>query len=433
MKIAIFTDLFLENSGGIPSVIKAQKMELEKRDHEVVVFCPGFLVDKNRKQKAYDGGNLTEEFMQENVVLVPTRKWRINGVPMAKKVKEIMNFIDEKYNIAEFDLVHVHYEMGCSIAGVLLAKKYNVPIVQTMHGREDAALMLNVPVVLRKVVAGILNFLHKKYLKHDVLAKDILKMKLNFIKNKEMAKMWEIMIGQAMAADVIMTPSRHFAKKFEEIFKKAGILRQIIVAPNGINQEFWQKNAPFRKFDGGRPLNLVWNSRVSREKRIMVVLEALKIVTEKVGNDKIGMVVFGDGNQLRRAERFVQKNNLPVKFMGRRKRGEIFAKMLESDLAVMASNGFDTMGMTLIEAELQALPVVFCDEDMKEVVPEGGGILTKGVDSLAFAEVFLEILQKPEKIERMSLIMDVSREAVLMKRRILPVIQAYDLAQKMRK
>ena len=433
MRIAVFTDLFLENTGGIPSAIKAQKTELEKMGHEVTVFCPGFRANNSseQRQKKHKGDSLALMGKKDDVVIVPTRGWRINGAPMAKCVKKVMEFVEKKFQMSDFDVVHVHYELSCSIAGVLLAKKYKIPVVQTMHGREDMALMLNIPAPLQGVVSFLLNIMHKRYLKHRVLAKRILKMKLPFVNGVAQARMWEIMIGQVLSADVVMTPSKHFAKKIEEILKSARMKKDIIPAPNGIDERFWQNGVDFKTFDGTGPLELIWNSRISKEKRIMVVLEAIKMVNEQVGAGKIRMTVYGDGNQESEAKDFVKKNGLDVVFRGRHEREKIFAEMRKMDLAIMASNGFDTQGMTLVEAQLQGLPVMFCDPDMAEVVPENGGILTKGPEARDFANALLEILEKPEKIEDMSVVMNISKAEVLMQKRILPVLDAYKTAIEM--
>jgi len=80
---------------------------------------------------------------------------------------------------------------------------------------------------------------------------------------------------------------------------------------------------------------------------------------------------------------------------------------------------------------LQGLPVMFCDPDMAEVVPENGGILTKGPEAGDFASALLEILEKPEKIEDMSVVMNISKAEVLMQKRILPVLDAYKTAIEM--
>ena len=58
MRIAVFTDIYAPwATGGIVSSIQAQKRELEKLGHTVVVFCPGFDSD------------------DPTVVTVPTFKW----------------------------------------------------------------------------------------------------------------------------------------------------------------------------------------------------------------------------------------------------------------------------------------------------------------------------------------------------------------------
>lgn len=131
MRIAVFTDLYLEIAGGIPSSISAQKKELEKLGHSVTVFCPGFSKPE-----------------EKNVIVLPTAKFiKINGAPTARWPKIIVKFIKENYpNFkSDFDLIHVHYEAGASIAAILLAKEFNLPLVQTMHGREDMAIAVNVP------------------------------------------------------------------------------------------------------------------------------------------------------------------------------------------------------------------------------------------------------------------------------------------------
>lgn len=102
MKIAIFTDIYAPwGSGGIASSIKAQKMELEKLGHEVTVFCPGF------------------DAREKNVVNVPSHRWlRINKSVVSKRPTVVEEFVLQKFpDFADFDVVHVHYEASCSLAG----------------------------------------------------------------------------------------------------------------------------------------------------------------------------------------------------------------------------------------------------------------------------------------------------------------------------
>ena len=151
MKIAIFSDLYaFPATGGVPSSIRAQKNALEKMGHEVVVFSPGI---KTKNQ-------------EKNVIIIPTHKFiKINQINLAKRPGKIEKYILKKYSqFYDFNLVHVHYEASCSIAGVHLARRFGLPLVQTMHGREDQAIAINVLFGLKKIVASILVFLHSRYM-----------------------------------------------------------------------------------------------------------------------------------------------------------------------------------------------------------------------------------------------------------------------------
>ncbi|MCG5125711.1 glycosyltransferase, partial [Candidatus Saccharibacteria bacterium] len=135
LRIAIFTDVFLGIPGGIPSSIRAQKASLEALGHQVTIFCPGTPKDYMNPLTKF-GAN-----QDPSIIIVPTAKFLVNGAPFSKWTKYVTRFIEQKYpNLAEtFDLFHIHYEATTSMAGLLLAKKYNIKIVQTMHGREDMA------------------------------------------------------------------------------------------------------------------------------------------------------------------------------------------------------------------------------------------------------------------------------------------------------
>ena len=167
MRIAFFTDVFLEIPGGIPSSIKAQKTALESLGHHVTIFCPGW-----KKQQPGISMDKQSRFSlsrnsNEDIIIVPSFKLlRPNGAPLAKSPTKIIKYINELYPnfSSSFDLVHVHYEASCSIAGVKLAKKYHLKLVQTMHGREDIAIYTNVPTPLNYLAAPLLNFLHRKSL-----------------------------------------------------------------------------------------------------------------------------------------------------------------------------------------------------------------------------------------------------------------------------
>lgn len=402
MRIAIFTDIYAPwGDGGIASSVKAQKDELERHGHEVTVFCPGF------------------KAREKNVVTVPSHGWlRVNGAVLAKRPGVVEEFVLEKVpDFENFDVVHVHYEASCSLAGVRLAKKYNLPLVQTMHGREDMAIQVNVPHPWKTLTASVLNFLHGRYLEHTI------KVKRDKFQapTRARAKMWELMVNQAEQADVVLSPSEHFARKLEHY----GVTKSVRAVSNGVPKSLVDQKFAKRKMTDGDVLKMIWNSRVSEEKRIMPFLQALTMLKRPYL-----LYVYGNGNMLKRAQKYALKHNLKVKFFGAVKRPKIIERMEEVHLGIMASYNFDTQGMTLLEAEATGLPVFFCDPAMCEVVPQGSYVLAGGPEAAAMA-ITLENMPA-ERVAEMSAVMLANRKEVLQETQIKKLLEVYKAAKKER-
>lgn len=398
MKVAIFTDLYAPwGSGGIVSSIKAQKDELEKLGHEVYIFCPGF------------------DAHEKNVITVPSHKTlRINGAVVAKRPEVIEKFVLTKFpDFASFDIVHVHYEASCSIAGVRLAQKFNLPLVQTMHGREDMAIATNVPWPLKYFTASALNFLHSRYLDHPI------KVKRDKFQapTAARAKMWMLMVNQAENADVVTTPSDHFARKLEHY----GVSKPVISVSNGVPDVLVAEDAEARSLDDGAVLKMIWNSRISKEKRVLPFLRALTMLKRPYI-----LYIYGDGNQFKKAKKFAEDHKLKAKFYGAVKRERIFDRMREAHLDVMASYNFDTQGMTLLESEATGLPVFFCDPAMAEIVPDGSYILSNGSEPEAMAMALDNL--PAEQINKMSKVMLKHRNDVAQSRQSKKILEVYKQA-----
>lgn len=395
----MFTDIYAPwATGGIVSSIQAQKRELEKLGHTVVVFCPGFDSD------------------DPTVVTVPTFKWlKINETAVARTPQEIETAIlDQRPEFGrEFDLVHAHYEAACSIAGIRLARRFGLPVVQTMHGREDMAIAVNVAPALRFGVAEALDLLHAQCLEHGVeVERDQFQ-----APTLTRARMWRLMVNHAESADIVVTPTRHFAEKLRHY----GVTRPLRVVSNGVDEDLVTQEFQVRRLEEGAPLLMLWNSRVSHEKRIMPFLKAVAQLQRPYH-----LTVYGDGNDLKKAQRYARQQELAVEFRGRRPRTEIIRQMGSAQLAIMASYNFDTQGMTLLEAKATGLPVFFCDPNMREVVPEGSYVLAAGPEPEAMAAA-LEALPAGQ-IEKMSRVMMAHREEALQSAQIQKLLAVYQEA-----
>ena len=438
LRIAIFTDVFLGIPGGIPSSIRAQKTALESLGHQVTIFCPGTQQDFENPLSKFGANH------DPNIILVPTAKFLINGAPFSKWTKQVVRFIEKKYpNLTEsFDLFHIHYEATTSMAGLILAKKYHIKTVQTMHGREDMAIAINVSHPFKTLTATGINLIHyttlksisKKSPKSGYQNPEPKKSPgLNYqnaeVKNLAPTiarrQMWQMMTRQANLADQVITPSAHFAKKL----RLFGVTRPISVISNGINdQEITNFTPKIRTYQNHEPLRVLWFSRLSKEKRILPFLESLRIAQELEPNFRFVFTIIGNGNQMSKVRKFCKKHfdETSIKILGAIPHLEILQKYTEGQhLSIINSYQFDTQGLTILEAAACNLPVIYADPDMTEIVPNHGGLCAKSPNPRAMAELLLEIYRQPELIQKLSQNLAASEKTYLQSHQIEKLLKLY--------
>ena len=405
MKIAFFSDCYLDLTGGIVSSINAQKAELEHLGHTVYVFSTGYPKSDAELKK----------LAKQKIFQVPSCRLCFRGAtPVSRRPKIIEKWLKNNHpEIKDFDVFYVHYESGCSIAGLRLGKKLGIPTVQVMHGREDMGEANIIPFGFRTSVAALLNWFHSWYLPHPVhirhdsyLADTIAK-----------AKMWTMMVNHANYADLVLTPSEHFRKKLIHY----GVKKDIEVLPNGFADNHFPVDPAVKTLNNGEMLKIIWHSRVSGEKRIMPFLRALKMV-----NGKYRLDVYGNGGDLLKAKQFAKVNRLNIKFYGDKPFDEVQKAISKAHLDVLVSYNFDTFGMTLIEAEAHGVPVFFCDPDMQEIVPKGSYVLSISENTEDMAKALNDLLAHPARIQQMSEVMLKNREQILISNRIKKLLEIFD-------
>ncbi len=397
MKIAIFSDCYLDLTGGITTSINAEKAELEKRGHTVLIFS-----------SAYPRSHAAREQLAKNHIFpVPSCRFFFRGLsPISRRPKVVVKWLMKNFpELDGFDIFYIHYEAGCSIAGLKLAKKLSIPAVQVMHGREDMGETNIIPFGFRTIVADALNWRHSLCLPHPIkIHRDGY-----FASSIAKAKMWTLMVNHANAADLVLTPSKHFAKKLEHY----GVTKKIVALPNGIPDELFEAEIKPRSLKSGETLRIIWHSRVSAEKRIMPFLEALRKV-----DGKYKLEVFGGGGDFFRAGRYARRHNLNVKFRGNASFKKVYAALKKSHLDVLVSYDFDTFGMTLIEAAAVGVPTLVVDPDLEETVPRGGYVLSSSPSPDDMAEALNKLIAHPENLEKMSSVLLRYRDFAKISRRI---------------
>ena len=154
----------------------------------------------------------------------------------------------------------------------------------------------------------------------------------------------------------------------------------------------------------------------------MPFLEALKLM-----DAPFYFTACGDGNEFKKAQKFVEQNGMSgkVKLCGRVPHKQVLDKMLDQHLSVTVSYGFDTQGLTLLEAEAVGLPVFFCDPDMREVVPESGAVMANDPSPTAMAKALDVVASRPEMIKKMSEAMLNHRKEILQSTQIKKLLAVY--------
>ena len=381
MKIAIFSDCYLDLTGGIVTAINADKAELERRGHTVHIFSSAYPRDKKAKQ----------ELAKEHVYPVKSCRFFGRGLtPIARRPKVVEKDLEKTHpELKDFDIFYVHYEAGCSIAGLRLARKYHIPSVQVMHGREDVGEENLIPKGLRTFVAIMLNWFHSWYIPHKVqVSRD------NYLADSAAkARMWTLMVNHANYADLVLTPSEHFRHKLV----RYGVKKPIAALHHGIGRDLLSAELKPKTLTPGETLEIIWHSRLSGEKRILPFLEALTKI-----NHKYHLNLYGDGPDFKKAVRYTEKHHLNATFHGVKKFDEIWRAIQKSHLDVLVSYNYDTFGMTLLEATAAGIPILIADPDLKEILPPKGHILAKNETPDEIAAAINDIFEHPEKIETMS-------------------------------
>ncbi len=172
-------------------------------------------------------------------------------------------------------------------------------------------------------------------------------------------------------------------------------VRQITRAPVSILPVFTSLRAPARTeraSDGA--LHLVVVSRLTKEKRVHLIIEAMQSVPEA------HLTIVGDGPLRGALEALAKRLNVGdrVVYAGWQDPASYYAT---ADAFVQASR-YEGYGMTLIEAAEAALPIVTTDVGIVgEVLRDGQEALVVSGTPASFAEAFRRLIAEPGLRERL--------------------------------
>lgn len=327
MHILAVTDQHAQSLGGVQVALRLQRKYLERLGHTLSIVAPAL----HRPHERHD-----------NDIDLPSwsiTKDREYGVSWPGKRTDafVLRALNGK---APVDVVHIQGDFWGAMIGYRLAKRLNVPVVHTMHNNVDQGT--RAVSLLAPVGFWALNVWRR--------------MQLGATRSRQKGA-WKYLASLAEHANVVTAPSAHFAHELE----RHEVALPVVVTPNGVDDEVISGIQPHRATDG--PVTFVWLGRMSNEKRIMQLLQALTLVKAVVRVE-----LYGSGLLAKDVAKFIQLHDLAdrVHQMGSVSHSEALAAISRADALVQTSIGFETQGLTVFEAYALGTPAVLSDANIAE-------------------------------------------------------------------
>lgn len=347
MRILMISDVYFPRVNGVSTSIATHRASLQALGHEVSLIAP-----------AYPTGQTEEGWVHRvrsrSIPFDPEDRLMSGGAVMA---------LERMLREQAFDIVHIQTPFVAHYAGLRLAQRLELPVIESYHTYFEHYLGCYLPLP-------------------DRLARWLAR---------------RISRGQGNAVDVLVTPSRAMGDKLREY----GIIRPIRIIPTGLDPSQYEAgDGPrFRAMlgiDPACPL-MLYVGRVAHEKNIGFLLEVLVEVRRLL--PETHLLIAGEGPAESRLHRLAATLGLGdhVRFTGYlERRGALRDCYAAADVFVFSSLT-ETQGLVLLEAMATGCPVVaHAVMGAGEVLSDGEGCLVAAPgDHADFAARVLRLLQDP--------------------------------------
>lgn len=345
MRVLMISDVYFPRVNGVSTSIQTFAREFVARGHEVTLIAPDY------------GRGLPEPFA---LVRVPSRYLPFD--PEDRILRwGLLRQHQTALQAARFDLVHIQTPFVAHYAGLALARRFGIPVVESYHTFFEQYLDKYVPLI----PDAWLRWIARRFAR-----------------------------AQCAAVDALVVPSRAML----EILHGYGITTPAEVVPTGIElrQFAHGDGARFRQRYGiapRRPL-LIHVGRLAFEKNVEFLLRMLVHVKAEV--PEVLLAIAGGGPARRPLEALAQRLGLKehVLFVGYLPRDGTLEDCYSAGDAFVFASRTETQGLVLLEAMALGTPVVSTAVmGTREVLREGQGCLIAAEDEREFAAQTLRLLQ----------------------------------------
>ena len=311
MRIGLFTDTYFPQVSGVATSIRTLKTELEKLGHKVFIFTT---TDKDV--------NRYEDWQIIRIPSVPffafkDRRVAYRGFSNALEIAR-------QYQL---DIIHTQTEFSLGLLGIWIAKELRIPVVHTYHTQyEDyvhylAKGMVIRPSMVKYIVRGFMSDLDGVVCPSEIV--------------------YDLLVGYKIKAEKRVIPPGIDLAKFE----RPQLSREDI------------KKLRFKLGIAEDEVMLLSLSRISYEKNIQAIVEALPMVLEE--NAKVKLVIVGDGPYAEDLKALVAQLHIEdsVIFTGMIAPSDTALYYKAADFFISASTS-ETQGLTYLESLASGTPII---------------------------------------------------------------------------
>jgi 1,2-diacylglycerol 3-alpha-glucosyltransferase len=347
MNILLISDVYFPRVNGVSTSIRTFVEQMQQFGHTVHLIAP-------------DYGIKTEDEVW--ITRVPARSIYFDPEDKLMKYGEILRLIPMLMR-KKFDLVHIHTPFIAHFAGLKIAKKLGLPVLETYHTFFEDYLHHYLPIIPKSTAKSLARFISKK---------------------------------QCNQLNAIIAPS----KPMLDVLREYGVTAAAEVIATGLQaSSFAESDGDAFRQKYNIPLSkqmLLYVGRVAHEKNIGFLLNMLKQII--LLQPEVLLVITGEGPAEGSLHQQVQALGLEnnVQFIGYLDRNtELNACYKAADIFVFSSKS-ETQGLVLLEAMAQGTPVVAIAElGTASILVEGQGAHIAIEDEKQFAQKVNELLINP--------------------------------------
>jgi len=343
LNILFISDVYFPRVNGVSTSIKTFVEQMQQMGHTVHLIAPDY------------GIKTSDEAW---IKRIPARKIYFDPedqlMKFGKALKRLPELMAEQY-----DVIHVNTPFVAHYLGIKLAKKLNIPVIETYHTFFEDYLHHYLPWMPQGIARGLARLISRR---------------------------------QCNAIDAIVSPSQPML----DVLRTYGVKTVGEVIPTGLQDaSFKGAHLDFRaKYNiaPDRPM-LLYVGRVAFEKNIEFLFGVVQALQEQLPD--LLLVVTGEGPAEHSLKQLSKTLNIQhnVMFIGYLERNtELNACYEAADIFVFASTS-ETQGLVILEAMAQGTPVVAIAElGTKSLLVEGRGARIAQEDTMDFAEKVQDVL-----------------------------------------